>query len=120
MLSGMIASATGIGGGGVTTPLMLITGLVRNVQAAPTSNAIMIFTSLSASLTYAFSPFTSAMPFSFGYIHLDYTFFLFAGSLLFSRFGYRWNKRLPLFWRKLVLGLILLILCIRIFFLLIR
>ena len=120
MLSGMIASATGIGGGGITTPLMLITGLVRNIQAAPTSNAIMVFTSLAASITYALSPFSSRLPYSVGYIHFDLTLFLFLGSLVFARFGYRWNKRLPLFWRKTVLGGILLILCVRIFFVLIK
>jgi len=46
MLSGTISGFTGIGGGGISTPLMLITGLVKNIQAAPTSNAIMMFTAL--------------------------------------------------------------------------
>ena len=42
-LSGLISGVTGIGGGGITTPMMLVTGLTKNIQASPTSNAIMIF-----------------------------------------------------------------------------
>jgi uncharacterized membrane protein YfcA len=120
MISGMIASATGIGGGGVTTPLMLVTGLVGNTQAAPTSNAIMIFTSLAGSAGYAFTSFKSEAPFSVGYIHPELSLMLFLGSLIFAGFGYRLNKRISLFWRKTILSIILAILCVRIFFLLIR
>ena len=53
MLSGTVSGFTGIGGGGISTPLMLITGLVKNIQAAPTSNAIMMFTALFASISFA-------------------------------------------------------------------
>jgi uncharacterized membrane protein YfcA len=120
MISGLIASATGIGGGGVTTPLMLITGLVRNLQAAPTSNAIMIFTSLAGSTGYAFTAFKSDNPLALGYIHPQLSLMLFLGSLVFSCFGYRLNKRITLFWRKTILSIILGILCVRIFFLLVR
>jgi uncharacterized membrane protein YfcA len=120
MVSGLIASATGIGGGGITTPLMLVTGLVRNIQAAPTSNAIMIFTSIAGSIGYAFTSFKSDAPFAVGYIHPQLSLMLFLGSLVFACFGYRLNKRISLFWRKTILSIILAILCVRIFFLVIR
>jgi uncharacterized membrane protein YfcA len=120
MISGLISSATGIGGGGISTPLMLISGLVRNIQAAPTSNAIMIFTALAASLTYSFTDFKSARPFTVGYIHIDISLVLFLGSLLFSSFGYRWNQKIPLVWRKTILSIVLVMLCVRVFYILIR
>ena len=107
-LSGTVAGFTGIGGGGVTTPLMLITGMTKNKQAAPTSNAIMIFTSLFASFSYAIMDKAAIGPMVFGYIHLDTSILLFLGSATFSRFGVKLNNIFPLFWRKTILGLILL------------
>ena len=44
ILSGTIAGPTGVGGGAITTPLMLKTGLVAPVQAPPTSNEPAIAT----------------------------------------------------------------------------
>jgi len=118
-LSGSISGLTGIGGGGVTTPLTLISGLVKNIQAAPTSNAIMIFTALFASLSFALIENPVDSPFTIGYIHLDTAAFLFIGSLLFSRLGVRINQNVSLIWRKTVLGTILLFICVRLFLMLI-
>lgn len=112
-LSGSLSGLTGIGGGGITTPLTLITGLVRNIQAAPTSNAIMIFTALCASLSFAFVSPETNMKFTLGYIHLDTALLLFFGSAFFSRIGVLINQNFSLFWRKTVLGSILLFICLR-------
>ncbi len=112
-LSGTISGFTGIGGGGLTTPLMMVTGLVRNVQAAPTSNAIMIFTALFGSLSFALTEPPVIQPYMLGYIHLDSALLLFIGSALISRFGVKLNHKLPLIWRKTILGLILVLICVR-------
>ena len=112
-LSGTISGFTGIGGGGITTPLMLISGISKNIQAAPTSNAIMIFTALFASLSYALMDNVTEGSVIFGYIHLDTSILLFLGSALFSRVGVKLNNLFPLFWRKTILGLILLFVSIR-------
>ncbi len=118
-ISGLISGVTGIGGGGITTPMMLVTGLVRNVQASPTSNAIMIFTAFFASLSFAIANFELKSPFTVGYIHLDSAVLLFLGSAFTSRYGVSLNQKFPLFWRKTVLGLLLLSICIRLIFLLV-
>ena len=112
-LSGTISGFTGIGGGGITTPLMLISGITKNIQAAPTSNAIMIFTALFASLSYALMENVSESALVFGYIHFDTSILLFLGSAIFSRFGVKLNNVFPLFWRKTILGLILLFVSVR-------
>jgi uncharacterized membrane protein YfcA len=114
-LSGTISGFTGIGGGGITTPLMLITGITKNIQAAPTSNAIMIFTALFASLSYALMDDVAPGLMIFGYIHLDTSILLFLGSALCSRIGVKLNNLFPLFWRKTILSLILLLVSIRLF-----
>jgi uncharacterized membrane protein YfcA len=115
-LSGIISGMTGIGGGGITTPLMLISGLVRNIQAAPTSNAIMIFTTLFASLSFAITESNLNTRFTMGYIHFDTALLLFFGSALFSRVGVRINQDFSLFWRKSILGALLLFICMRLIF----
>jgi uncharacterized membrane protein YfcA len=112
-LSGSISGMTGIGGGGITTPLTLISGLVRNIQAAPTSNAIMIFTTFFASLSFAFATNINDTKFTLGYIHLDTALLLFLGSAFFSRIGVLMNQNFSLFWRKTILGALLLFICVR-------
>jgi uncharacterized membrane protein YfcA len=119
-LSGTISGLTGIGGGGITTPLTLVARLVSNVQASPTSNAIMIITASCASLSFAQVENLNAGPFSLGYIHFDIAALLFAGSLIFSRIGVHINQKVPLIWRKTILGLILVIICIRLFLMLVK
>jgi len=118
-LSGIISGFTGIGGGGITTPLMLVSRLVSNVQAAPTSNAIMIFTALFGSISFALKTNVSNHDFVFGYVHLDTALLLFLGSALFSRVGVKLNDKFSLFWRKTILGLLLLFICIRLIFMLV-
>jgi uncharacterized membrane protein YfcA len=119
-ISGLISGLTGIGGGGITTPMMLVTGLVKNVQAAPTSNAIMIFTAGSAALSFALSHINLEQVFTIGYIHLDIALLLFTGSAIISRFGVSLNHKIPLYWRKTVLGILLLLICFRLILMLIN
>lgn len=118
-LSGTISGLTGIGGGGITTPLTLVTKLVNNIQAAPTSNAVMIFTTAFASISFALVSNPNAGKMTLGYIHFDYALLLFCGSLIFSRIGVRINQKVPLFWRKTILGIILVFICIRLFIMLV-
>ncbi len=111
--SGTLSGLTGVGGGGITTPLMLVTGLTGDVEAAPTSNAIMIFTSLFASLSFAMAGSISPDPSMIGYIHLDSAFILFLGSALFSPIGVHINLNFDPLWRKRILGTLLLLISIR-------
>ncbi len=118
-ISGMVSGLTGIGGGGITTPMMLVTRLVNNIQAAPTSNAIMIFTTFFSSLAFALPESGISDSFMLGYIHLDTALLLFLGSASISRLGVSLNHKVPLVWRKTVLGILLISICIRLLFLLI-
>jgi uncharacterized membrane protein YfcA len=113
-LSGTLSGFTGIGGGGITTPLMLIMGLTNNTQVAPTSNAIMIFTTLFTSLSFASAGPDIQGSFVLGYIHLDKAFLLFLASAIFSGLGVKINNYIPFFWRKTGLVIILMLICIRV------
>ncbi len=113
-LSGLVAGFTGIGGGGVTTPLMLVAGLVKNRSAAPTSNAIMIFTAGAGALTYALHGDFS-WP-RFGLIQAQYSMLLGIGAIISSFAGMKINHLINLKLRKTVLGFILLFIAIRLLF----
>lgn len=117
---GTISGMTGVGGGAITTPVMLISGLVNNIQATPTSNAIMIFTTFFGSISFALNNPVNTQSMTFGWIHLDTAVLLFAGSALFSGIGVRVNQKFPLFWRKTILGLLLLFICVRLIFMLLN
>jgi uncharacterized membrane protein YfcA len=80
----------------------------------------MIFTAFFASLSFAFSTINISMPYTKGYIHLDTAILLFLGSALFSRIGVFLNLKIPLFWRKTILGMLLLSICVRLIFLMIN
>jgi hypothetical protein len=111
-LSGTVSGFTGIGGGGVTTPLMLVAGLVENRTAAPTSNAVMIFTAGAGAFSYAFTAGGLGYPCT-GLIHLDYSLLLAAGAVLSSYGGMRLNNIVSLHVRKIILGAILVLITIR-------
>ena len=112
-LSGIVAGLTGIGGGGITTSLMLIAGLVKNRSAAPTSNAIMVFTTGAGALAYALHGDLS-WP-RLGLIEVDYSLLLGLGAIISSFAGVKINHLLKLKLRKTILGFILLIIAIRLF-----
>ena len=112
-LSGLVAGFTGIGGGGVTTPLMLVAGLVKNRSAAPTSNAIMIFTAGAGAIAYALNG-TCDWP-RLGLIQADYSLLLGSGAIISSFVGMKVNHLLKLKLRKTILGFILLFISLRLF-----
>ena len=112
-LSGLVAGFTGIGGGSVTTPLMLAAGLVKNRGAAPTSNAIMIFTAGAGALSYALNG-ACGWP-RLGLIRADYSLLLALGATISSFAGMRLNHLIKLKLRKTILGFILLSIAFRLF-----
>jgi len=114
LLSGLVAGFTGIGGGGVTTPLMLTGGLVENNSAAPISNAIMIFTAGAGALAYTLNG-VPHWP-RIGLIRADYALLLGLGASISSFAGMKINHLIKLKLRKTALGFILLIIALRLSF----
>jgi len=113
-LGGLIAGFTGIGGGGITTSLMLVAGITKNRTTVPTSNAIMIFTTSAGAITYALHG-NCSWP-QLGLIHADYSLLLATGAVCSSFIGIRLNQIIPLKIRKTILGFILLSIALRLIF----
>jgi len=78
----------------------------------------MIFTSFFSSVAFATAETDLSDSFMIGFIHVDTALLLFLGSASMSRFGVGLNQKMPLLWRKTILGLLLLFICIRLLFLL--
>jgi uncharacterized membrane protein YfcA len=110
-LGGLIAGFTGIGGGGITTSLMLVTGITGNRTTVPTSNAIMIFTTTAGAIAFALNG-NSNWP-RLGLIHADYTLLLATGAIISSFLGIYLGQKIHLKTRKTILGFILLIIALR-------
>ncbi len=113
-LGGLIAGFTGIGGGGITTSLMLVSGITGNRTTIPTSNAIMIFTTTAGALSFAMNG-SWAWP-RLGLIHADYTLLLASGAIISSFIGVHINQIIQLKARKTILGFILLFIALRLIY----
>lgn len=112
-VSGLISGFTGVGGGAVTTPMMLVTGIARNEQAAPISNGIMIFTASFAAFAFAIMPVENPTGWQIGYIHIDTALLLFASAIPSAYLGTKFQKYLSLKIRKNLLGFLLLLIGVR-------
>lgn len=111
-VGGSIAGFTGVGGGGITTPLLLMWGLTSGAAAAPTSNAVMVFTSALATLAFALG---EAKAPAGSLIDGRLALLLFLGAAAVNPLGVWINRRLPPRARRLCLGGILLFICARMF-----
>ncbi|MGD9897857.1 MAG: sulfite exporter TauE/SafE family protein [Calditrichaceae bacterium] len=113
VISGTISGVTGIGGGGITTPLILTNNLADNTKVVPISNAIMLFTTSFGTLAFAFMHHDHASAWQFGYVHIDTALLIFAGAFPAAYFGSYFQHKLSLTLRKIFLGGMLTIIGIR-------
>lgn len=113
-LSGFIAGFAGVGGGAITTPLLLSYRLSTNERVVPDSNAIMMITSAFGCLLFAF-PETDFIDDSWrmGYIHVNMALALFLGAVPFALTGSHFQHLFPLIWRKTLLAAFLILIGIR-------
>ncbi len=116
LLSGFISGLTGVGGGSITTPLLLNGGRISSGKVVPISNSIMLFTSLFASFAYMSVKHPNAAGWQIGYIHLDLAGLLFLSAMPTAYFGAKVQKYLSLSMRKKLLGAFLIIIALRMLF----
>ena len=114
---GFITSLLGVGGGIVAIPLLIYLVRLDMKKVAATSLGIVVFSALTAALTYAVTgwghpdlPSASA-----GYVFLPAGLALVPGAMLTVRFGVRLNKRLNARALKVVFGLVFLLVGLRLF-----
>lgn len=111
--AGIAGGATVTGGGAVLVPLALIAGLTTNGRVVALSNLVMVGTAAASTVAHLLAPRTADLPQTIGQVHLPIVPFVFVGALLIAPVG-RWlNKRLSLQWRKVILGVLLIVIVVR-------
>jgi len=116
LLAGIVGGATGTGGGAVLVPLALFAGMVTNERVVGLSNMVMVATSLAGSVAhFAAEPVFDA-PWTAGHVYLALVPPVFLGAQLGSPCGKSINAWLTLPRRRVVLGLLLLLITMRLLY----
>jgi uncharacterized membrane protein YfcA len=114
---GFITSLLGVGGGIVAIPLLIYLVRLDVKKVAATSLGIVVFSALTAALTYAVTGWGHpGLPRgSAGYIFLPAGFALLPGAVLTVPFGVRLNQRLNPRALKVLFGVVFLLIGLRLF-----
>lgn len=114
LVAGAISGVTGIGSGTIFGAVLLGYRVMPNSFLSPTSNAIMVFTTLSATVAYSGDFSNLGSSWQFGSVQLDYVLILFVAAMLSSWVARRYQTHISAQLRKRVLGSILLILSVKV------
>ncbi len=117
ILIGFITALLGVGGGIVAIPLLIYLVRLDVKKVAATSLGIVVFSALTASLTYALNGWghPELPPGSAGYIFLPAGLALLPGAVLTARFGVKLNQRLNPRALKVLFGFVFLLIGLRLF-----
>jgi hypothetical protein len=106
---GGISGLVGVGGGAILVPMALYTGITSNLRVVALSNMTMIWTALAAAAAHFINPRTTDLPGTIGQVSVGLAPVVFLGAMAAGPGG-RWlNDRMPLAWRRALLGVVLLI-----------
>lgn len=114
--SGLVSGMTGTGGGALLVPLALIAGIVTNERVVGLSNLVMIATSLAATAAHFRADHISDLPWTVGQVNLAIPPLVFVGAQFGSPWGKRLNEKLTLPRRRVVMGLLLLLIAARLIY----
>lgn len=114
--AGVVAGATGTGGGAILVPLALWAGIVSNARVVALSNTVMIGTAAAGTLAHAFAERTVDMPWTYGLVNVAFAPLVFVGALSTVRLGRRINARLSLPRRRVIMGVLLVVIAARLIY----
>jgi uncharacterized membrane protein YfcA len=84
-------------------------GLVSNERAVALSNTVMVVTSISGTVAHLLAARTSDLPWTCGHVNFALAPLVFIGAQLVNPLAARFEKWLTLQRRKVVMGIILLL-----------
>jgi len=113
LVTGLVSGATGTGGGAILVPLVLMAGLTDNRRVVALSNMVMVVTCASGVAAHMVSEQTTNLPYTIGQVHLPLVPFVFIGAMAIGPLGRFMNRRMSIFWRRTLLGGLLLIIAVR-------
>ena len=114
--TGITAGMTGIGGGAVLVPLALMAHIVSNNRVVALSNAVMVPTCAVGALLHAFGRSNPELSGTWGQLDVTIVPLVFIGAQLGAAFGWRMNEKLTISTRKVVMGILLLGIAVRLAF----
>ncbi len=112
-VTGIVAGATGTGGGLILVPLALWAGIVSNSRVVALSNTVMVATCAAGALAHVLAPQTTPLDYTFGQVDFALAPLVFIGAQLVRPMGRRINAWLTLPRRRVVMGLLLVVIAVR-------
>ncbi len=109
LATGVGSGMTGTGGGAVLVPLVLLARLATNERVVGLSNMVMVVTSAAATLAHLRAEPVSDMPWTVGQVNFALAPLTFVGAQLGSPAGKWISDRLTLGRRRIIMGVILLL-----------
>ncbi len=113
LATGLVSGATGVGGGLILVPLVLIAGLARNERVAALSNTVMVPTCIAATLIGLLEPKSTDLAWTVGQVDFALAPLVFLGAQAGSLAGKHLNRWLTLPRRRVVMGMLLLLIVAR-------
>ena len=111
--AGVISGMTGVGGGAIMVPLLLVAGLAPNQRVVAISNMVMVVTCVAASAAHLIAPKTTDLAYTAGQINFLLPPLILLGAFAGGPAG-RWiNRRLTYQRRRIVMGGFLLLVAAR-------
>ena len=110
IVTGVVSGATGTGGGAVLVPLALWAGIASNERVVALSNTVMVATCAAGVLAHGLAEKTTGeLAWTYGLVNVSLAPVVFLGAMLCAPLGRRVNERMSLRARRLVMGILLLI-----------
>jgi uncharacterized membrane protein YfcA len=113
LVAGLAGGATGTGGGAVLIPLALMTGIASNMRVVGLSNMVMVATSIAGTVAHLQAEAIFQGPYTVGHVEFSMAPLVFLGAQLGSLPGKRINALLTLPRRRVVMGVLLLLVSAR-------
>jgi uncharacterized membrane protein YfcA len=111
--AGIFGGATGTGGGSVLIPLALMAGIVVNERAVGLSNLVMVATAIAGTIAHLQAEAIYPSEWTIGHVYFGVVPLVFIGSQISSPYGEWLNTKLTLPRRKVLMGVLLLLIALR-------
>jgi uncharacterized protein len=111
--AGFVGGATGTGGGAILVPLALWAGIVSNLRVVALSNTVMVATAASGAFAHALADKTTALSYTIGQVDYALAPLVFIGAQLARPYGRKVNAWLTLPRRRVVMGVLLIVIAVR-------
>lgn len=116
LASGIVAGATGTGGGAILVPLVLWAGIVSNERVVAMSNTVMAASAFAAMLAHLFARQTVDLDWTYGLVDISLAPLVFVGAVAAAPLGRRINSHLSFERRRVVMGVLLFVIAARLLY----